>query len=92
MGWLGHVLRRGADSVVGRVLTMEVVGARGRRRSGRQRKDVIENDIRVIGLEKGMAAIWRLGEDKSIDCIEPPLAGKMARIKIMFVWCLLDIL
>ncbi len=34
--WFGHVLRRGEDLEVGKVLTMEVAGAQGRRRPVRR--------------------------------------------------------
>ena len=53
MRWVGHVLRRGEDTEVGRVLTIEVAGTRGRGRPARRWKDVVENDM---GLEKELAS------------------------------------
>ncbi len=60
--WFGIVLRRGEDTEVGIVLTMEVVGVQGRGRPARRWKDVVEYDMRVMMLEKGMAMdreTWR---------------------------------
>ncbi len=47
---------------MGKVLTMEVAEAPGRRRGTSQWKNVVEYVMRVIGLEKGMAmdrVTWR---------------------------------
>ncbi len=40
--WLGHVLKRGQDIEVGRVLTMEISGVQGRGRLASRWKDVVE--------------------------------------------------
>ncbi len=52
--WFGHVLWRGEDTEVGRVSIMEVAGMRRRDRPARRCKDVVENDTRVMGSEKGL--------------------------------------
>ena len=49
------VLKRGEDTVVGRILTMEVTGTRGRGRLARRWKDVVDYYMRVIGFEKVVA-------------------------------------
>ncbi len=62
--WYGHVLRKGDHTAVGRMLTMEVAGSRGRGRPMRRWIDVVERDMRVMGLEREMAGdreIWRRG-------------------------------
>ncbi len=56
---------------MGRVLTMEVVGARARGRPARRLKDVVEHDMRVTGFEKGMASDRETWEDESIDRLTP---------------------
>ncbi len=48
-------MRRGENTEVGRVSTMGVARGRGRGRPAKQLKDVVEHDMRVMGLEKGMA-------------------------------------
>ena len=46
-----HVLRRGEDTEVGRILTMEVAGAQGGK--NRRRKNLVGRDLRVMGVGKG---------------------------------------
>ncbi len=55
MRWLGHVFRRGKDTEIGRAFTMEVTGVRGKGKSARQWKNMVENDMRVLRFEKGIA-------------------------------------
>ncbi len=47
---------------MGTVITVELVGTRGREQLARDWKGVVENDMRVIGLKKGMARIRDLEE------------------------------
>ncbi len=54
------MLRRGEEAELGGTLTMVVAGTRRKGNSVRRWKDVAENDMRVIGLEKEMRAIERL--------------------------------
>ncbi len=59
------MLRREDDKVVGRVLTMELAGTRGRVMPARRWKLLVEYDMRVMGLEKGGQIIETREGDKS---------------------------
>ncbi len=73
--WYGHLLRRGENTKVGRVLTVEAAGTQGSGRPVRGWKDVIENDMRMMGLEKGMASV---GDNRK------PVKSKLW--VILFIW------
>ncbi len=48
-----------------------MAGTGGSGRPARQWKDVVENDMRVMGLGREWQAIRRLGEDDSLDWSTP---------------------
>ena len=60
--WFGHVVRAGEESMLKQVEELEVAGRRPRGRPRKRWKEVVRQDMRVLGIEEGMAEdreLWR---------------------------------
>ncbi len=74
----GHVLRRGEDTEVGRVLTMQLAVTQGRGQRARRSKDVLENETRAGRRSRQEINIY--AESISPWMVELTLVGKTAGI------------
>ncbi len=66
------------------VFKMEMAEMGGRVRPTRRWEDVVECDMRVMGLEKQMEMLGKLGEDEFMDR-SAPASGENGQDKILFV-------
>ena len=68
--WFGHISRRDDEYIGKRVMNMDVPGRRKQGRPKRRYMDVIEDDLRLLGMRKEEAAdrhVWR----RRIRCGDP---------------------
>ena len=68
--WYGHVMRRDDDYIGRRMIDMELPGKRKRGRPKRRYMDMVNEDMRALGLTRddaGNRELWR----KAVRCGDP---------------------